>query len=223
EQVLQGRIGDVTSAKATIYLTQAVARSVMSRAATTTPSINTLTYSIDLLLWYLQGRRPVSVYAQGSHGAIWDEYGAPDSTWSIVNFDDGTVANLGVSWELPEFWPAYVASMEFELFGRQGVLSVKDDHRDIMLASHEPLRSPYTPEVEVNVASPGSYMPGEWALGEHFGPMKEETHAFINSVGTGRADRILASGQDGMDVLTVSRAIDESVDSGEVVPISWGI
>jgi predicted dehydrogenase len=221
EHVLQGYIGPVTSAKATIYLTQAVARAVISRSLTTTPSINTLTYSIDLLMWYLQGKRPTSVYASGAHGDIYDEYGAVDSTWSILNFEGGTVANLGVSWELPEFWPAYVASMDFELFGRKGVLSVKDDHRDVLMASHQAVPSPYTPDVSMNVAMLGSYMPGDWALGEHFGAMKDETHAFVNSVGTGRPDRILATAQDGLDVLVVSRAIDESVSSGEIVPISY--
>jgi predicted dehydrogenase len=51
--------------------------------------------------------------------------------------------------------------------------------------------------------------------------MKDETHAFLNSVGTGRPDPILATGQDGLDVLAVSRAVDESVRSGEVVTMDW--
>ena len=50
----------------------------------------------------------------------------------MLTYEDGTVANLGVSWELPEFWPAYVATMDFELFGREGTVSVKDDHRDVL-------------------------------------------------------------------------------------------
>ncbi|MBO0889927.1 MAG: Gfo/Idh/MocA family oxidoreductase [Acidothermales bacterium] len=216
-----GYLGQVTSAKASIYLTQAVAKAVISRAGTTTPAVNTLTYCIDLLLWYLPGRRPVTVYAQGGHGRCYDEYGAPDSTWSVLTFDDGTVANLGVSWELPEFWPAYVATMEFELFGRDGVLSVKDDHRDVLLASSHAVPSPYTPDVSMNVAMLGSAMPGDWALGEYFGAMKDETHAFIDSVGTGRVNPILATGRQGHDVLMVSRAIDESVRTGEIVSLHW--
>jgi predicted dehydrogenase len=74
----------------------------------------------------------------------------------------------------------------------------------------------------MHVAMLGSYMPGDWALGEHFGAMQEETHAFINAVGTGRADPILATGKDGMDVLHISRAVDESARSGEIVAIDWG-
>lgn len=222
EHVNRGYIGEVTSAKSTIYLTQAVARSVISRANSTTPSINTMTYLFDLLMWYMDGEKPISAYAAGSKGAMNEEFGSLDSTWCVLKFAGGAVANLGVSWELPVFWPANVATMDFELFGRDGTVSVKDDHRDIMMASNKPVPAPYTPDVEMNVALLGSYMPGDWALGEHFGAMQEETHAFINSVGQHRQDPILASGQQGFDVLVVSRAVDESARTGEVVPIIWG-
>jgi predicted dehydrogenase len=180
-----------------------------------------MTYILDLLNWYLDGKLPVSVYAAGAKGIIHDEYGSLDSTWSVLTYEDGAVANLGVSWELPEFWPAYVATMDFELFGREGAISVKDDHRDILMASYKKVPSPYTPDTSMHVAMPGSYMPGDWALGEHFGAMQRETHAFINSVGQNRPDPILATGQDGLDVLVVSRVVDESARSGRVVPITW--
>lgn len=223
EHVLGGYVGDVTSAKATIYLAQSVARAVISRAGTTTPSINTMTYLFDLLNWYLDGNLPASVYSAGStKGRIHEEFGALDSTWCVLTYDDGMVANLGVSWELPEFWPAYVASMDFELFGREGTISVKDDHRDVLMASRKPVPSPYTPDTSMNVAMLGSYMPGDWALGEHFGAMQEETHAFVNSVGQGRRDPILATGQDGLDVLMVSRAVDESARTGRIVAVTSG-
>jgi len=223
EHIVQGYIGDVTSAKATIYLAESVARAVISRAPTTTPSINTMTYLFDLLNWYLDGPRPSSVYAAGStKGRIFEEFGTVDSTWCVLSYPDGMVASLGVSWELPEFWPAYVASMDFELFGREGAISVKDDHRDVLMASRKPIHSPYTPDSSsMNVAMLGSYMPGDWALGEHFGAMQQETNAFINAVGTGRADPILATGQDGLDVLHISRAVDESARKREIVAIDW--
>jgi hypothetical protein len=51
--------------------------------------------------------------------------------------------------------------------------------------------------------------------------MQEETHAFINSVGTGRPDPILATGNEGMDVLVISRAVDEAARTGQVVPMTW--
>jgi predicted dehydrogenase len=222
EHINKGYIGDITSAKATIYLAESVARAVISRAGTTTPSINTMTYLFDLLNWYNDGRLPTAVYAAGSKkGRIHDDFDTPDSTWCVLTYDDGMVANLGVSWELPEFWPAYVATMDFEVFGREGTVSVKDDHRDVLMASRKPIPSPYTPDATMNVAMLGSYMPGDWALGEHFGAMQEETHAFINAVGQNRQDPILATGAEGIDVLKISRAVDQSVSTGEVVHLEW--
>jgi len=220
EHINQGYIGDVTSAKATIYLTQAVARSVISRAGSTTPSINTMTYLVDLLTWF-SGKKPISSYASGAKGMFYEEFGALDSTWTVLNYEGGMVATLGASWEVPVFWPANNASLEFEVFGREGAVSVKDDHREMVIASNKRMPGPYTPDVDMHVATFGSNMPGDWALGEHFGAMQEETHAFINSVGQRRQDRILATGRDGFDVLKISRAIDRSANTGEVVPITW--
>ena len=113
--------------------------------------------------------------------------------------------------------------MDFDLFGRTGAISVKDDHRDVLLASRQAIPSPYTPDTSMNVAMLGSYMPGDWAMGEHFGAMQEETHAFINAVGTNRVDPILATGREGMDVLAISRAVDESVRTGKVVELTWAV
>jgi myo-inositol 2-dehydrogenase / D-chiro-inositol 1-dehydrogenase len=220
EHVDQGYLGEITAATTKIYLTQAVGRAVISRAGTTTPAINTLTYNIDLLLWFLGNTaKPVSVYAQGNRGRIGREFGVNDSTWSLLTFDNGVVAQLATTWELPEFSPAYNCQMEFELFGLDGVIAVKDDHRENLLVSHKKIPSPYTPAASVNAAMLGSNMPGDWAQGEYVGPMRDETQAFLNSVGTGRRDPILATGQDGLKALVIGRAIDRSIASGEVVQL----
>ena len=218
EHVEGGYLGEITAATSKIYLTQAVGRAVISRAGSTTPAINTLTYSIDLLLWFLGGKtQPVSVYAQGNRGRIGTEFDVVDSTWALVTFDNGAVAQLATSWELPEFTPAFNCSMEFEMFGRDGVMRVDDSHRENLLVSHKKVPSPYTPTSQVNAVMLGTNMPGDWALGEYVGPMRDETQAFINSVGTGRRDPILATGRDGLNALAVGRAIDQSIASGEVV------
>lgn len=220
QHVEDGYLGQLTSAHLSIYLTRAVAQAVMSRAGSTTPAINTLTYCIDLLRWFFPDDPPARVYAQAGQGRIRDSFGAPDSTWCILTLRGGAVVNLGVSWELPEFWPAYVASMQVELFGRDGSLSVHDDHRDVLLASTHAVPSPYTPDVTMPVAMLGSAMPGDWAGGDFFGAMRDETYAFVRSVGTGLPDPALPDGRQGLDVLTVSRAIDESAASGQVVPVA---
>lgn len=219
EHVLQGYLGQLSTVNARIYLARSVGTAVMSRAKGTTPAVNTLTYCIDLLLWYAQGAKVESVVARSSSGQVRETFGVPDATWGLLRFDDGLLANVGVSWELPEFHPAYVASMEVELFGRKGTLSVKDDHRDVLLASQQEIPSPYTPQERSRVAFLGSAMPGDWALGEYLGAMKDETDAFVRSIGTGRPDPILATGRHGLDVLAVTLAIDEASDTGRTVTL----
>lgn len=219
QHVTDGYLGPLTTATARIYLARSVGTAVMSRAAGTTPSVNTLTYCIDLLLWYTQGARAETVFARSASGQVREEFGVPDSTWGVMTFDDGMIANVGVSWELPEFHPAYVASMEVELFGRKGVLSVNDDHRDVLLVSEQEIPSPYTPQEKSRVAFLGSAMPGDWSLGRFFGAIKDETHAFVDSVGTGNPHPVLASGQQGVDVLEITLALDESAETGKVVTI----
>ena len=219
EHVAQGYVGEVTSARASIYLTRAVARAVMTRAPETTPSINTLTYVVDLLLWYLAPRRPMSVRAAGSRGAMHEEFGVVDATWALVEMEGGAIASIGVSWELPEHWPAYVASMDFDLLGRDGSMRVRDDHGEVVVGASLPIPSPYTPDVSMHVVMPGSAMPGDWALGEYFGAMKDETYAFVDTVSTGRPHPILPDGGQGERVLHVCRAIDDAVASGETVPV----
>jgi predicted dehydrogenase len=220
EHIVQGYLGSLSTVGAKIYVTRAVAEAVMNRASTTSPSINTLTYCADLVLWYLEGRRPVTVYAQGGHGALHERYGVPDSTWALVTFDDGTVVNLGVSWEPPHRHPAYVAQMQVELFGNDGMLSINDDHRDALLVSEAPIPSPYTPDVTMHAALLGSAMPGDWALGRFYGPMRDETDLFLEGAASGAMPEVLPDGEHGLAVLALTRAIDESVASGQVVRLS---
>ena len=208
ESVEAGHLGDVVMAFGKIYVTRAVGEAVARRSPNTTPSINTLTYMVDLILWYMEGKTPVEVYAR-SASKVFKPYNRDDFQWMIVTFDDGSVATLGTSWLPPHHWPAYTATMEIDLQGTGGSLNIDDSHRDFVLASAEPIPCPYTPEHEVKVAFLGSAMPGDFALGEFFGPMKEETDSFIRYTlqmgGVG-----LATAEHARDVLALTMAADRS-------------
>jgi myo-inositol 2-dehydrogenase / D-chiro-inositol 1-dehydrogenase len=219
EHVASGVLGDLTSVFAKIYLSRNVGLRVMRREPRTTPSVNTLTYCADLLLWYLGGEPPRSVFAGAGRGRIHEEFGVPDSTWAIVEFANGPVATLGVSWELPEHHPAAVASMELELFGREGTLSIQDGHSDMVVTAPRRLAAPYTAAAEDSVTFVGSAMPGDWALGDFYGPMRDETDEFVRSV-AGESTPALATLQDGHRALALTLAIDASARSGEKVEIA---
>ena len=212
QSVDAGQLGDVIMALGKIYVTRAVGEAVARRSPNTTPSINTLTYMVDLILWYMEGKKPVEVYAK-SASKVFKPYNRDDFQWMIVTFDDGSVATLGTSWLPPHHWPAYTATMEIDLQGTGGSLNIDDSHRDVVLAPIEPIPCPYTPEHEVNVAFLGSAMPGDFALGEFFGPMKEETDSFVRSIlqlgGVG-----LATAEHGRNVLALTMAADRSCKAG---------
>ena len=145
-------------------------------------------------------------------------YDRDDFQWMIVTFDDGSVATLGTSWLPPHHWPAYTATMEVDLQGTGGALNIDDSHRDVVMAPENPIPCPYTPEHEVNVAFLGSAMPGDFALGEFFGPMKEETDAFIKQIlqqgGVG-----LATADHARNVLALTMAADNSCKNGAPVKL----
>ncbi len=212
-----GQLGNIVMAMGKIYVTRAVGEAVARRSPNTTPSINTLTYLVDLILWYMEGKKPVEVYARAA-SFVFKKYNRDDFQWMIVTFDDGSVATLGTSWLPPHHWPAYTATMEIDLQGTTGSLNIDDAHRDVVLAPGEPIPCPYTPEHEVNVAFLGSAMPGDFVLGEFFGPMKEESDAFIrHSLGMGGVG--LATGAHARNVLALTMAADRSVKEGGPVKV----
>ncbi len=217
QTVLAGQLGDIVMAMGKIYVTRAVGEAVARRSPNTTPSVNTLTYLVDLILWYMEGKRPVEVYARAA-SVVFRDYDRDDCQWMIVTFDDGSIATLGTSWLPPKNWPAYTATMEVDLHGTVGALNIDDSHRDVVLASTEPIPCPYTPEIDVNVAFLGSAMPGDFALGEFFGPMKEESAAFVNHV-LGIGGVALASGEHARGVLALTLAADQSARDGKPVTL----
>ncbi|MBI3126205.1 MAG: Gfo/Idh/MocA family oxidoreductase [Candidatus Tectomicrobia bacterium] len=210
-----GQLGDIVMALGKIYVTRAVGEAVARRSPNTTPSINTLTYLVDMILWYMEGKKPVEVYAR-SASKVFKPYNRDDFQWMIVTFDDGSVATMGTSWLLPHHWPAYTATMEIDLQGTKGSLNIDDAHRDIVLAPGEPIPCPYTPEHQVKVAFLGSAMPGDFVLGEFFGPMKEETDAFVRRI-LGRGGVGLATAEHGRQVLALTMAADRSCKEGKPV------
>ncbi len=217
EKIKAGYLKQVNSAFGKIYYSQYLGEVMLSRAPKATPSLNALAYILDILLWYLEGRRPVTVYAQPVWGNFREKYNVPDATWAIITFDDGAVATVGASAQLPKHYPAAVSVLELELFGSGGMVSIDYGHKEAILASTTPNPSPYTPEVQNNVTFLGSPMPGDWTLGYFSGPMKEETEAFFESVSKGIKHPLLATGSHAYRVVELSLAIDKAALSGKVL------
>ncbi len=224
QQIEDGRLGEVQSARLTLYNSRAVARQIYARSKHASPITDALTYMADMALWYFAPRRPSYLYALGG-GEVFKEQpkGLGDYGWAIVTFEDGTAASLGCSWIFPERWPASVASIGMEIFGTAGAISVDDSHRDVIFAGDGEIPSPYATDSFVEVSFLGSAMPGDWALGDFYGPMREETRQFLERVTSGR-DVLLCDGATGRDVLELTLAMEQSAEQGgAVVSLPLGV
>ena len=217
EHIDAGRLGKVLMARMHIYSPRSMFQEINKRAAHASPITDGLTYVADMALWYFAPRKVVRVYAQAGSDVFPDHpRKLGDYGWAVVTFDDGSTASLGVSAILPTNWPAYVSSIGMEIFGTEGTLAINDSHTDVIVASDDPTPHPYVPGASNPVAFLGSQMPGDWALGDFYGPMREETRMFLDHVVSGK-DIPVPTGPHGRDVLELTVAIEESAVAGGAV------
>lgn len=74
EQIVQGRLGRIVGGTGRLYNTRAHGLQILQRSAKATFVQDALTYLVDAFGWYLEGRRPIEVFARG-HGVVYREAG----------------------------------------------------------------------------------------------------------------------------------------------------
>jgi predicted dehydrogenase len=141
-----------------------------------------------------------------------------DINYAIITYSDGTVANLTVSYALPEKYPALGHATRFEMLGTEGVLIVDDDHTDQIMYSETGVPHVYLPDHNVNMVFLQSGTPGDWALGEFWGPIANETRAWLDHLAMGRPCT-LATAQDARATLEATLAIEHSMRIGSAVTL----
>ena len=217
EQMLHHRLGRIVGGTARVYNSRAQAFSILTRDPHATPVLDVLTYYVDLMCWFLDGNRPVEVVARGQHGIFRDAgYSAHDVTWAIVTFADGAVINLGVSYALPARYPTLGQSDRVELLGTEGTMIIDDDHMDHLLFSEKGVPHAYVPDHAVNMAFLGSNTAGDWAVGDFWGPLGNETRAWLDHLATGAATVHTTPAQARINLETTI-AIERAVASGQTV------
>ncbi len=224
ERLLTGQIGDVHTVITRAFMNRMVPIATVRRTqdrATLTPMVVSGTHSLDMSLWLMEGKSPVSVYAQ-SIDRVLGEWGTKDSTLGIFTMDDGTVFSMNISWALPEVWPGAVYGIEIGIVGSQGVIDIEDTHRDLVMATNVAQGAGYAPEgyraPDRHVDFLTSYPPGDLHGGQLWGPMREETNAWYQRLHTGQ-DTPHATAADGHRNLLLTMAMDLSAKRGEVVPL----
>jgi predicted dehydrogenase len=188
EKVRTGALGDVTLVTSRAFMNRLVAIDNYKRTddpATISPMVISGTHALDIVMWCMEAKTPVECYARSIDKVLGPVYQGIDATAGMIMFSDGSVYHLNISWALPVTWPGAVYSLEIGLNGTHGVLTIDDTHRDIVLAVSAPQEEGYAPDKSRLVDFMGSYPPGDVALGELRGPMREETDSWLSRVALG--------------------------------------
>ena len=217
EQMTHGRLGKVVGATARVYNSRAQAFAILKRDPHATPVLDVLTYYVDLMCWFLEGNPPVEVVARGQTGIFKEAgYGAHDVTWAIVTLADGAVINLGVSYALPSKYPTLGQSDRVELLGTEGTMMIDDDHMDHLLYSERGIPHAYVPDHQVNMAFLGSNTAGDWAVGDFWGPLGNETRAWLDHLVTG-SPTVHTTPEQARINLETTIAIERAVATGKPI------
>ena len=219
EQIVQGRIGTVIGAAMRVYNSRSQALAMLGRNPHATPVVDALTYYVDLANWLLDGGAPVEVYARGQKGVLQAAgHEVDDVNWAILTYASGAVVNLGVCYALPEKYPSLGHAARVEILGSEGVMILDDDHTDQIMYSEKGVPHVYLPDHNVNMVFMGSGTPGDWALGDFWGPIANETRAWLDHLATGKPC-VLATPQEARATLETTLAIELAADSGRQVKL----
>ena len=188
EKVRTGSLGDVTLVSSRAFMNRLVALDNYKRTSDPSkisPMVISGTHALDIVMWMMEAKRPVELYARSVDKALGPLCKGIDATAGTIVFEDGSLYHACISWALPIVWPGAVYSLEVGITGTEGVLTIDDTHRDIVLATTRSQREGYSPDETRRVDFLGSYPPGDIALGELRGPMREETEQWLNRVSMG--------------------------------------
>jgi predicted dehydrogenase len=229
EKLTTGQIGEVTGVVTRAFMNRMVPIATVQRTnqrANLTPMVVSGTHALDMCMWLMEGKTPVSVYACSNDKAL-SAYGTKDSTFGVFTMDDGTIWSMNISWALPTVWPGAVYGIEIGIVGTRGVIDIEDTHRDLVLASeisqgggYNPLG--FEPEFERHVEFLTSYPPGDIWNGQLWGPMREETNAWFSRVYTGLTTPH-ATAADGHRNLLLTMSMDLSAKTGKVIDLPANI
>ena len=169
EKVRTGQLGDVTLVTSRAFMNRLVALDNYKRTndpRSISPMVISGTHALDVVMWMMEAKRPVEIYARSVDKALGPICKGIDATAGVITFDDGSLYHSSISWALPIAWPGAVYSLDVGIVGTQGVLTIDDTHRDIVLATDGAQGEGYAPDASRRVDFLGSYPPGDVALGE---------------------------------------------------------
>src|ERR1700737_732914 len=218
EKVRTGALGDVTLVSSRAFMNRLVAIDYKRTddPSTISPMVISGTHALDIVMWYLEAKTPVECFARSIDKVLGPTYQGIDATGGMIRFSDGSGYHLNISWALPVTWPGAVYSLEIGINGTDGVLTIDDTHRDMVLAVSAPQNEGYAPDDRRLVDFMGSYPPGDMALGELRGPMRDETDSWLNRIALGLPTQAATAGE-AHNRLMLTKALDLSAKLREPV------
>jgi predicted dehydrogenase len=221
EKVRTGQLGDVTLVTSRAFMNRLVALDNYKRtsdASKISPMVISGTHALDVVMWMMEAKRPVEIYARSVDKALGPICKGIDATAGVISFEDGSLYHSVISWALPVVWPGAVYSLEVGITGTEGVLTIDDTHRDIVLATSRAQDEGYSPDSQRRVDFLGSYPPGDMALGELRGPMREETEQWLNRICMGLTTQH-ATAAEAHNRLMLTKAFDKSAKLKRAIPL----
>ena len=221
EKVRTGALGDVTLVTSRAFMNRLVALDNYRRTDDPdgiSPMVISGTHALDIVMWMMEAKRPAEVYARSVDKALGPVCRGIDATAGTIVFDDGSLYHACISWALPVAWPGAVYSLEVGIVGVNGVLTIDDTHRDVVLAADAAQGEGYVPDASRRVDFLGSYPPGDMALGELRGPMREETEQWLNRISMGLTTQH-ATAAEAHNRLMLTKAFDKSARMKRAIPL----
>ena len=204
EKILDGTLGEPVSALVSRHITRSLGNKISGRIKLS-PAAMEATHDLDFVLWCLEPRKPVRVYAQAVEKVMVKTRNASDCMWIVVTMDDGTVFTIGAGWILPPGYPNYSTTW-LEFVGSEGSLFIDDGHKDVVLNT-----------MTDGIRFPISSMPGERVGHAYAGPMASETIHFVDAVARDRP--VLVTAEQARKVMEVYIAADLSAERHEPVTL----
>jgi predicted dehydrogenase len=220
DQILEGRIGQITAIAGRACNTRAQGIEILKRSATATPVVDVLTYWVDVAGWFLEGVRPYEVTARG-HGTVFREAGfdVNDGTFALITYENGAVVSLGVYFALPSHAPQLGMGVRIEVYGSEGALILNDDHTDELLITNKGIPHAYIPGLQFQTAFLSSSTPGNWHMGDYWGPVADESRVWLDHLSRGRPCP-MATPREARVNLEITLAIEESARTGKSVRLA---
>jgi predicted dehydrogenase len=219
EQIAQGRLGRIVGGAARVFNLRSQATAILERNPNATPVVDALTYYVDLMNWMLAGVQVKEVFARGQKGVLKESgFDTEDVSYAILTYSDGAVVNLGIAYSLPDKYPARGHAARVEVLGTGGVMILDDDHTDQLMYSEKGVPHVYLPDQPVNMVFLQSGTPGDWALGDFWGPVANETRAWLDHLAVGKPCA-LATAREARATLEVTLAIEHSAATRKPVTL----